>query len=326
MSKREKKSSAPRKSKRGGGRTKSRGGSKSASMATIARSGVPVSQAIEMPRFYTNIASVAHKTHGDGLRISGTMNVGTLQSKNAFYDVFENYAASYYLHLHPIYLAPTNSRFYAIAVQYQRFGFRRVKFWYVPNCSTATPGNFAMAYYQDPVQVSNLPVDTTYSELMESGNVGVMQAWRGSSVDMSPYLDKDYLGWSDLDATGSDVSWRQQIQGGFKFAQAFTGTSLVEWGQLIMEYDLELYQPSRFIDKALMDKQSETRDLRRRIEERKARNSELKNRELREKDIAERAADLERILAEETAEKPLSSTQGPSGACAGTTCQTCHRK
>lgn len=322
MSKRnEKKSSPPRKSKRGGKRTKPRGGAPQTG-ATIARSGVPVAMAMEFPRFYTNISSIAHKMHGDGVRLSGTQQIGIFGPKNTFYDVYTSIAGEYYQLLHPAYFN-TNGRFYAIVVQYQRFGFRRLKLWYMPNCPTDTTGSFATSYYQDPVECSGLPTSTTFSELTESGNVQVYQAWRASTTDLTSYLDKDFLGWTDLDAAGTDVSWRQQIQGGFKAASSQAAGSTAQWGTVLMEYEIELYQPCRFIDRALSTMKYEEVHLRAALQERRARVAELKAREQRDRELADKSAAFERLLVEETTGPTSSSTQGPTekvSACASAKC------
>lgn len=253
MSNREKKA-APK-----GRRTRQRA-RKSASSLAMSGS-LPISMATEFPRFYTNVNSIAHKLHGDGIRASGTLVMGQQYETASAYTAYMASNGSYtYQWLHPHYVAISNSRLWNLGLMYQRYGFRKLKLWYVPSCGSATLGTVALSFNADPVFVSGASTgSTSFAAYCETGNVFVTQPWRPGVKDFTPQLDKEFLGWMDYDAAGTDVTVRQQIQGGFTSAMNVVGGTTGTRGVYVLEYEIEFYTPNRFVDVALESKSRKQR-------------------------------------------------------------------
>lgn len=160
-----------------------------------------------------------------------------------------------YVYCFPDYMFGTQTRAYQTWKTYSRWTFRKLKMVYTPACSTTTGGIFSVAYFADPCSLLVFS-SNTFNQLQDNPACMTVQPWAYNELDFSELLDKDFLGYSDLDVPATDTSTRQQFQGAFNavWSAPQVNATEVTVGVMNFEWEIDLFQPVGTINIALEGK------------------------------------------------------------------------
>lgn len=196
--------------------------------------------------------------HGEGIKMSGRAYIGYC-SKNGPVGYASAYtqaatATQGYGYVFPDYLFSATSRAFQTTKQYSRWAFRKMKLKYVPGCATTFGGIFSIGYYSDPCSILTSSA-TTFSQLQDNPTSVASQPWAYCETDLTPGLDQNFLGYTDIDAAGlvTDDSVRQQFQG--VIVATWSAPPTEDPGVIVgifeLEFEIDLYQPAGSINIAL---------------------------------------------------------------------------
>lgn len=201
------------------------------------------------------VGAVTHRDEGVGIRVTGTEEIGTLNSLTASYASYADYSSGGSdFFLNPAYLQ-SSSRLYSLAWPWAKFRFNRVSFRFATQVATNfNVGNFVMSYNKDPVQLVTYS-STTHKKLMETPPAVSFAGWipAGFLVDKKALGDAVY--YIDVNSVGGDADFRQSYQGVLQFANStLNATANTIVGLVYMDYDIELYGPRVPADVALAER------------------------------------------------------------------------
>lgn len=192
---------------------------------------------------------IKHTEYGPGVRISGCQNLVTvtpnLTTGTALAGQTANAPGGNTVLMNP---GGLNGRFAAIAVNFVRYAFRKIRFVYVTRSPTIQQGNFVMAYSSDSAlngaTASFNP--TNYLQVVEIVPSVVTPYWNSCVLEVEFTGTRTWYVSFDSGVISDEVEdFRQGIQGAFYAAidglQGFTQTTLC--GEIFMEYVCDLYQP-----------------------------------------------------------------------------------
>lgn len=147
------------------------------------------------------------------------------------------------LYLHPsIMFANTQSEEYAASSGYNKYRFTKLTFIYTGRCPSSQPGAVWIAYYPDGAIASG--------DFSSPGGVGFLpgafnsSVWAGDvSANCDRYLDQNQWYYLDQD-TDTDAGFRQSYQGALTAYWDPIPATQAGYGQVWMEYTLELCDPA----------------------------------------------------------------------------------
>lgn len=209
------------------------------------------------------VKSFRHTRHGEGIMVSGTSYVGIVQTTIGVipadvYVCFTSVAGTNYLMINPHVMAGTDSRLARMANQYARYRFTRLRLRYVPACPTTVDNSLSLAYCQDPIKYKSSTWNTAdgYRRIVEMRPSLNTAPWREAAMDCTPALDKDWIGYVDVDDS-TDAGIRQSTQGvvvGSWLGKYTVGVNaLTTRGTIEVDYVVEFYDPVNYQDLALSD-------------------------------------------------------------------------
>ena len=142
-----------------------------------------------------------------------------------------------------------NDRVAVIASTFQKYVYQGVKFTYVPQCSTATPGSVGLVFDRDPLEISaNTQGDQFLSEVMSYEHAVLTPAY----VEASTAYTRDpkelktwYLGAPDATLTTRETSQGNLLVYLSNAAAPNTSTGFNGgYGFVVMDYVLDLIAPT----------------------------------------------------------------------------------
>ncbi len=209
---------------------------------SIKRSAAPVAVTVSTsnPSYLTLGKAASHRDFGaNSLRLTGRQYLCPLTTAAASPDIFGSGLASVAANVFGLSPDLLNGRAALIARNYSRYAFRRAVVHYVPDCSTATAGSFALGYVNDGYATN---VATATYTTVQTCQPAILTAYRNEGK-----LDVTYTGdltWFTEQETGSAAGYRSSEQGLFVAYGSGNYGSVTNLGQFYMEFTLDLYGPS----------------------------------------------------------------------------------
>lgn len=206
-------------------------------------------------RTTTVTAPVAKATKTSGAKAPNMQTApnGTTVIKHREYctDVYQNSITS---GAYNYRVNPQNAEIFpwlsAIATRFEMYKFRKLKFGFKASCPTTTPGFVVMGFDFD---YSDYTTDTPSKSTMLTWKYSTKSApWDSMMLDVSLDANRSTYKYCDVSrAGGTTYDPRLDNLGAlFVMAQA-TGASSVYIGELFVEYEIELIQPSYKLPSAL---------------------------------------------------------------------------
>jgi hypothetical protein len=142
-----------------------------------------------------------------------------------------------------------NDRVAVIASTFQKYVYQGVKFTYVPQCSTATPGSVGLVFDRDPLEISaNTQGDQFLSEVMSYEHAVLTPAYVGASTAYTrdpKELKTWYLGAPDATLTTRETSQGNLLVYLSNAAAPNANTGFNGgYGFIVMDYVLDLIAPT----------------------------------------------------------------------------------
>lgn len=135
-----------------------------------------------------------------------------------------------------------NDRVAVIASTFEKYVFHGVKFTYVPQCPTSTPGSVGMVFDRDPLQMSANPRGAQFlSEVMSYEHAVLTPAYVEASTSYA--RDPKELKTWFLGAPDATLTTRETSQGNLMVYLSNAQNSTA-YGFIVMDYVLDLVAPN----------------------------------------------------------------------------------
>jgi hypothetical protein len=135
-----------------------------------------------------------------------------------------------------------NDRVAVIASTFEKYVFHGVKFTYVPQCPTSTPGSVGMVFDRDPLQMSANPRGAQFlSEVMSYEHAVLTPAYVEASTSYA--RDPKELKTWFLGAPDATLTTRETSQGNL-LVYLSNAQNNTAYGFIVMDYVLDLVAPN----------------------------------------------------------------------------------
>ena len=135
-----------------------------------------------------------------------------------------------------------NDRVAVIASTFEKYVFHGVKFTYVPQCPTSTPGSVGMVFDRDPLQLSANPRGAQFlSEVMSYEHAVLTPAYVEASTSYA--RDPKELKTWFLGAPDATLTTRETSQGNL-LVYLSNAQNATAYGFIVMDYVLDLVAPN----------------------------------------------------------------------------------
>ena len=135
-----------------------------------------------------------------------------------------------------------NDRVAVIASTFEKYVFHGVKFTYVPQCPTSTPGSVGMVFDRDPLQMSANPRGPQFlSEVMSYEHAVLTPAYVEASTSYA--RDPKELKTWYLGAPDATLTTRETSQGNL-LVYLSNAQNATAYGFIVMDYVLDLVAPN----------------------------------------------------------------------------------
>lgn len=221
---------------------KGRTGTKRRSAGIMRKHSAPVSMGTSMKRGKTGPAGMGYsmkQVSDTCTRITGRAYVGEVNSTSKLVVGDKQNALGLIFDVNPTLL---NDRVAVISSTFQKYVYQRVKFTYVPQCSTAVSGSVGLVFDRDPLMISaNSNGDQFLSEVMSYEHATLTPAYVEASASYT--RDPKELKTWFLGAPDATLTTRETSQGNLLVylsnAEANRG-----YGFIVMDYVLDLIAPT----------------------------------------------------------------------------------
>jgi len=202
----------------------------------------PVSMGTSMKRGKSGPAGMGYsmkQVSDTCTRITGRAYVGEVNSTSKLVFGKKQNALGLIFDVNPTLL---NDRVAVISSTFQKYVYQRVKFTYVPQCSTAVSGSVGLVFDRDPLMISaNSDSDQFLSEVMSYEHATLTPAYVGASATYT--RDPKELKTWFLGAPDATLTTRETSQGNLLvyLSNAEAGRG---YGFIVMDYVLDLIAPT----------------------------------------------------------------------------------
>jgi len=199
---------------------------------------------LKNPSKFRVVGSINHKEYGSGLKVTGCQQHLLITTTASNSQCFVNgTATASSVNASPIAPGYFNDRIAQFSALYQRYAFKKLRFYYVTRVGTTQVGSFCLAYTSDGGYLSTSTYTAPTYGTLQSMEPSKTIPFRKEIEELSIVYngDRTWLVAQDVNASAYAESFRQCFQGYLLGYPDITSIGAVNMGELYVEYELDLY-------------------------------------------------------------------------------------